>query len=151
MGEYRKRHPIESEMAEGVWPGPAEPPVFETDFGRIGIQVCCAIHYEAPWRRLGELGAELVFWPTAFAGGQLLNARARENYYCVVSSTNKDAVRICDLTGDELCHSGGWQSRRLSAPVNLERAALHPWPYVRHFPAMQAKYGRRLRLQTLHE
>ncbi|MCC7264700.1 MAG: carbon-nitrogen hydrolase family protein [Candidatus Latescibacteria bacterium] len=149
-GEYRKIHPTESEIEDGVAPGPEEPPVFDTDFGRIGIQICFDIQWEAGWRRLGELGTELVFWPSAFAGGQLLNARARENHYCVVSSTQKDEVKLCDLTGEELCRSGRWQPWGLSAPLNLERALLHTWPYAQHFAEMQARYGRQLRIHTLH-
>jgi hypothetical protein len=27
------------------------------------------------------------------------------------------------------------------APVNLEKALLHLWPFVQYFPAIQKKYG----------
>ncbi len=150
-GQYRKIHPTEGEIEDGLAPGPADPPVFETDFGRIGIQICFDINWSAGWRRLAEQGAELVFWPSAFAGGRLLNAMAWMHRYCVVSSTQKDEVKICDLTGEDLCASGRWQPWGLSAPLNLERALLHTWPYVGRFAEIQAKYGRRLRIHTLHQ
>lgn len=151
LGEYRKMHPTEGEIEEGLLPGPPNPPVFETDFGRIGVQICFDIEWPAGWRQLGEKGAEVVFWPSAFAGGQMLNAMAWMNRYCVVSSTRKDSAKICDITGEELARSGRWQSWGLSAPVNLEKVLLHTWPYVQQFREIQAKYGRRLRIHTLHE
>ncbi len=150
-GEYRKIHPTEGEIEDGLLPGPPDPPVFETDFGRIGIQICFDIQWPEGWRQLGEKGAEVVFWPSAFAGGRMLNAMAWMNRYCAVSSTRKDKVVICDITGEEIARSGRWQSWGLSAAVNLEKVLLHTWPYVQHFGEMQAKYGRRLRIHTLHE
>jgi predicted amidohydrolase len=151
MGEYRKIHPTEDEIESGLLPGPPDPPVFEADFGRIGVQICFDIQWPEGWRLLGEQGAEVVFWPSAFAGGRMLNAMAWTNQYCAVSSTRKDRARICEITGEELACSGRWQSWGVSAPVNLEKVLLHTWPYVRHFGEIQAKYGRRLRLHTLHE
>lgn len=151
VGEYRKTHPTEGEIEDGISPGPLEPPVFETDFGCIGIQICFDIHWPEGWRRLGEKGAELVFWPSAFAGGRMLNAQAWINRYCVVSSTQKDEVKICDITGEELARSGRWQRWGVSVPVNLEKVLIHTWPYVHRFGEIQAKYGRRLRIHTLHE
>jgi len=44
-GEYRKMRPAESEMKMGVKPGQSNPPVFQTDFGKIGIQICFDIKY----------------------------------------------------------------------------------------------------------
>jgi hypothetical protein len=39
----------------------------------------------------------------------------------------------------------------VSVPVNLEKVLIHTWPYVHRFGEIQAKYGRRLRIHTLHE
>lgn len=125
--------------------------MFEADFGRIGVQICFDIQWPEGWQQLGEKGAEVVFWPSAFGGGQMLNAMAWMHRYCVVSSTRKDRAKICDITGEELASSGRWQSWGVSAPVNLEKVLLHTWPYVQHFREIQAKYGRRLRIHTLHE
>src|SRR3712207_7956687 len=41
-----KCRPTDGEIASGVRPGPLDPPVFETDFGKIGIQICFDIKWE---------------------------------------------------------------------------------------------------------
>ncbi|MDD2286660.1 MAG: carbon-nitrogen hydrolase family protein [Prolixibacteraceae bacterium] len=150
IGEYRKVRLTVGEM-ERLTPGPREVPVFKTDFGVIGIQICFDILWDDGWRQLGDKGAEIVFWPSAFAGGKMVNTFAWQNYYCVVSSTRKDTSKICDITGEELAVSGNYSPWGVCAPVNLEKAFLHSWPYNRHFPEIQRKYGKKVRIYTLHE
>ena len=151
LGEYRKMHPTAGEIADGLAPGPIDPPVFETDFGVVGVQICFDIEWLDGWQRLGEKGAEIVFWPSAFAGGRKVNAMTWLNQYCVVSSTRKDTTRICDVTGEEIAWSGRWNSWGVCAPVNLEKALLHTWPYVQRFAEVRARYGRKIRIHSLHE
>lgn len=152
IGQYRKIRLIEPEIDElGLTPGPLDVPVFETDFGIIGIQICFDIEYPDAWRMLGKKGAEIVFWPSAFAAGKMLNAKAWENQYCVVSSTHKNTTKICDITGEEVAVSGNWSDWGVCAPVNLEKAFLHSWPYSDSFPAVQKKYGRKIKIHSLHE
>jgi len=43
-------------------------PVFETDFGRIGINICYGRHHPLNWLMLGLNGAEIVFNPSATIG-----------------------------------------------------------------------------------
>ena len=150
LGEYRKIHPTISEIEYGLTPGPVEPPVFDTDFGKIGIQICYDIEWLDGWSRLSRAGAEIVFWPSAFAGGQKLNALAFLNRFHVVSSTQKDTCKICDVSGEEIGRTGRW-NRWVCAPVNLEKAFLHTWPYIRRFNDVHAKYGRKVRITNLAE
>lgn len=151
LGEYRKMHPTIGEMERGVSPGPADPPVFRTDFGVVGAQICFDIEWLDGWDKLGKAGAELVFWPSAFAGGSAVNAKAWQNNYCVVSSTRKDTTKICDISGKQVAWTGRWSSDWVCAPVNLEKAFLHTWPYCRRFKDIQARYGRKVLITTLHE
>ena len=46
MGRFDKIHPTERELENGITPGATDPPVFETDFGIIGIQIC----FDVNWR-----------------------------------------------------------------------------------------------------
>jgi predicted amidohydrolase len=147
VGEYRKMHPTISEMEYGITPGPVDPPVFHTDFGVIGIQICYDIEWPYDWRKLRSAGAEIVFWPSAFAGGSMVNTMAWLNKVCVVSSTNKDTSKICDISGAEVARTTRWNGTAC-APVNLEKVFLHTWPGVQRFEAIQARYGRKVRLQT---
>jgi predicted amidohydrolase len=150
VGEYRKMHPTVGEMERGIEPGPLDPPVFETDFGKVGAQICFDIEWNDGWEKLRRKGAEIVFWPSAFAGGSMVNAKATQNHYCVVSSTRKGTTKICDITGEELATTGHFASF-VCAPVNLEKVFLHTWPFCQRFAEIHARYGRKVRIRTFHE
>lgn len=150
IGQYHKMHPTVGELDNGVSPGTAEPPVFKTDIGVLGAQICFDIEWSDGWRKLREAGAELVFWPSAFGGGAMVNTKAWENKYCVVSSTWKGTTKICDVDGRAIAGTGQYADW-VCAPVNLEKAFLHSWPFCRRFPEIQAKYGRKVSIRTFHE
>ncbi len=150
LGEYRKIHPTVSEMERGVVPGPLDPPVFQTDFGTIGVQICYDINWPEGWAKLRQAGAEMVFWPSAFCGGRMLNALAWMNKNCVISSTRFDPTKICDITGEDLACSGRARNW-VCTPINLERAFLHGWPYWTRYNDIQAKYGRKVLIRHFWE
>lgn len=151
MGEYRKIRATEGEIDDGVTPGQPDPPVFQTDFGTIGIQICFDVQWRDGWQKLNEKGAEIVFWPSAFGGGKMINTMAWLNKYCVVSSTAKGTTKICDVTGETVAQSGQWNPHGVCAAINLEKAFLHTWPYVQKFQDIQTKYGRKVKIYSLHE
>lgn len=64
IGKYRKSHipPIESTTLKS---GGFDFPVFETEFGKIGILICYERHFPLNWMMLGLNGAEIVFNPSA--------------------------------------------------------------------------------------
>ena len=68
----------------------------------------------------------------------------------MVSSTHKDTSKICDISGEVIAATGRW-SDWVCAPVNLEKAFLHTWPFCQRFDQIQAKYGRKNRIETLYE
>ena len=150
VGQYQKMHPTVGEMDSGIAPGAAKPPVFKTDIGALGAQICFDIEWSDGWRKLREAGAELVFWPSAFGGGSMVNTKAWENKYCVVSSTWKGTTKICDIDGRTIAGTGQYADW-VCAPVNLEKAFLHSWPFCRRFAEIQAKYGRKVSIRTFHE
>ena len=151
LGQYRKMRPTVGEMEKGVTPGPEDLPVFQTDFGIIGIQTCFDIEWPDGWKKLRQKGAEMVFWTSAFAGGKMVNTMAWQHKYPVISSTRKGTTKICDVTGEELAASGSYDRWGVCAPINLEKAFLHTYPYNRQFAAIQQKYGQKVRIYTLHE
>jgi predicted amidohydrolase len=150
-GEYRKMRPAIDEMKMGIKPGKFDPPVFETDFGKIGIQICFDIKYEEGWNSLKDKGAQIIFWPSAFAAGQEISSRAWRHQVYVVTSTQKDTSKICDITGEPIAQTGRWQRNWTFAPVNLEKAFILTWPAVSFFPDIQKKYASRLKLTTYSE
>ena len=150
IGKYHKIHPTENEIKNGLTAGPLVPPVFETDFGKLGIQICFDMQYDDGWNSLGHQGAEIVFWPSAYAGGKAVGMRAMQ-HYVVASSTRKGASRLYDITGGIVAETGFWDKNFFCAPVNLEKAFLHSWPYIRRFDDIKKKYGRDVRITIFHE
>jgi beta-ureidopropionase len=84
IGQFNKIHPTERELEEGITPGLPDPPVFDTDFGRIGIQICFDVNWWENWKRLKEKGARIVFFPAAYPAAQQLSAIALANEFFVV-------------------------------------------------------------------
>jgi predicted amidohydrolase len=151
IGEYRKMHLTVGEIDNGLTPGPLDPPVFQTDFGKIGIQICFDIMWDDGWTKLEKQGAEIVFWPSAYGGGEVINTKAHQHRYVVVTSTRKNTSKICDVTGEVVTQTGIWDKNYYCAPVNLEKAFLHTWPFVNRFDEIRKKYGRKVRITTFHE
>ena len=151
LGEYRKIHITEGEIKDGITPGAIDPPVFQTDFGKIGIQICYDIMWNDSWKKLREKGAEIIFWPSAFPGGQMVNTKAWENMCAVVSSTWSETAKICDITGEVISQTGKWNKNLICASVNLEKVFIHTWPSYQRFEEIKKRYGRKIQITTFHE
>jgi predicted amidohydrolase len=149
IGEYRKSNPTDGELELGVTPGRLDQPVFQTDFGTIGIQICYDVNWYENWTRLGRLGAEVVFWPSAFGGGTMLNSLAWMNKYYIVSSTKEHPTKIVDPLGADVVETGR-ASNWVCAPINLDIAVVQSVEHIRKFPKITKKYGRRFRFRILH-
>jgi predicted amidohydrolase len=100
-GKYRKVYLPREEIEGGLTPG-SDCPVFDTDFGRIGMMVCWDAEYIEPARALGFRGAEVILVPAAGGYLTLLKARALENHLFVVSSGYDVESAIIDPTGTVL-------------------------------------------------
>jgi beta-ureidopropionase len=103
LGIYDKVHPVTTApdytvFEDGVFPG-GEPPVFDLDFGRIGIQICFDAGFPETWAVLARKGAKAVFWPSAYHGGFPLQAYAYIHHYYVITSVRTDQSRIIDPCG----------------------------------------------------
>ena len=109
VGQYRKIHPTEPELRRDTSPGACEPPVFETDFGTIGIQICFDANWHKSWQRLREKGAKIVFFASAYPAARQVRTLAWLNQYFVVASTQGRASSIYDVTGDVLATTGQYQ------------------------------------------
>ncbi len=140
VGQYDKVQPTDYEVAAGVTPGSGLP-VFETDFGKVGIQICYDIGWPAGWDELGQHGAELVVWPSAYDGGFPLQAYAWRNQYYVVSSVWTSFGRVIDITGRVLGQTT--RSVRLVAQqIDLEKRLFHTDYNLDKLAQIRQKLGR---------
>jgi predicted amidohydrolase len=67
VGHYAKVHPTRLEMTRGIEEGD-DFPVFDLDFGRIGVVICHDLSFPESTRVLGLKGAEIIFWPSWWSG-----------------------------------------------------------------------------------
>ncbi len=77
-GKYRKVTIPREELESGVTPGDALP-VFDTDFGRIGMMICFDLQYTHPAQALAYQGAEIILSPIWGGNEILAQARTIEN------------------------------------------------------------------------
>jgi len=104
VGIYRKVHPVISpgEKGEtlegGVMPG-SEYPVFQCDFGKIGMQICWDISYEEGFMRLAEKGAEIVAVCSASPQTIRPASYALRGKYYVVTANLRDNLSVFNPIG----------------------------------------------------
>jgi len=101
LGTYRKMHLVVSDrgiMEGGSTPG-TELPVFDCDFGKLGIQICYDMEFDYGWAELARKGAELIAWPTQSPQTAHPAFRAMQRRCYIVSSTWRHNDSIFEPTG----------------------------------------------------
>jgi predicted amidohydrolase len=101
-GIYRKAHPValvgSQSLEGGVTPGKSFP-VFDCDFGKLGIQICWDMVFDDGWQALADKGAEIVVWPSASPATIMPASRAAHHRYFIVSSTWRNNATVYEPTG----------------------------------------------------
>ena len=151
IGQYNKIHETVGWVKDGVSCGALFQPVIPTEFGPIGIQICYDVNWEDGWKMLRDQGAKIIFWPSAFDGGEQLNMKALQNKCVVVSSTNKNVSKICDMDGQVIQKTGIWQPNFFCGAVNLEKVFLPTYDYLQECRDIQRKYGKKVNVTVFHE
>lgn len=147
LGAYHKHCPVTTShdytvFEEGITPG-GDIPVFDLDFGRIGVQICFDLGFPENWQALADKGARLVVWTSAYDGGFPLQAFAYVHHYWVVTATRSQRSRIVDPCGEIVAESVP-PGPSVSRPVNLDFVVSHlDWNMAIPEKAA-AKYGERV-------
>lgn len=145
-GIYRKLHlavPAGSDLMEGgVTPG-KEVPVFQCDFGKLGIQICFDMAYDHGWQELQRQGAEVVAWPTQSPQTARPASRAWRGRFYVVSSTWRDNASVFEPTG-RITAQVKPPEETLVQEIDLSYAIL-PWSAkLSQGAALRDRYGDRV-------
>jgi predicted amidohydrolase len=102
VGVYRKVWLVvdrgSSAAEAGATPG-REFPVFDCDFGRVGIQICWDMAYDEGWESMRRKGAEVVVWSTQWPGRVHSGHRALRGGCYVLTSTWRNNASLLDPTG----------------------------------------------------
>lgn len=142
LGTYRKVNLPLIEGEEGVTPG-SEYPVFDTEYGRVGMMICWDNAFPEVPRIMALQGAEMIFMP--LAGGSVLFTRAyaANNAVVVVASctTGKTPSTIISATGEVLADTLG-DLDAVITEVDLDEKHMSHWlavgpcngePYSQYF------------------
>lgn len=124
-GKYRKVHIPREETEGGLTPGSSYP-VFETDFGKVGMMICWDVQYADPARALALAGAEIILMPIWGGNEVLAKARAIENHVFLAASGYDYPTHIIDPAGEILAVAAE-QGTVASATVDLNRRYVDPW------------------------
>ncbi len=95
---------------------------FDTDFGRISILTCFDLNFPELWQQAGDLGAEIVFWPSAYGGGAPLNGEAMIHAYAIVPVGRGN---IMDCTGKTVGNATQPRPNLFIATLDLDRTLVH--------------------------
>ncbi|MEO8762718.1 MAG: carbon-nitrogen hydrolase family protein [Ginsengibacter sp.] len=124
-GKYHKLSLPREEIDGGVTPGNSLP-VFDTDFGRVGMMICWDVSFPETARQLAREGAEIIFLPIWGGNITLAKARAIENQVYLVSSSYDMATAVFDQEG-EIMKEGTKEEPVVIVDIDLNRQKLWPW------------------------
>ncbi|MEW5979756.1 MAG: carbon-nitrogen hydrolase family protein [Acidobacteriota bacterium] len=154
-GRYRKTHLPETEISGGITPSD-EYPVFKTDFGVIGLQICYDNFFPEVARSLALNGAEIIFTPIYgdprqenYAWDIVARARAIDNAVYFVASTYTPTRRslIVDPGGQILADTKGKEGI-VMAEIDLDHRTFERWLSVSGFGEWRNLFPKERRRDT---
>lgn len=91
IGKYRKSHPVEPDEYWAAW-GDIGVPVFDTEIGKIAINICMDSAFFEPSRLAAVAGADIIAFPTNSTVQALwgLQARAVQNGLYIVAANRSN-------------------------------------------------------------
>ncbi|HWB99796.1 MAG TPA: carbon-nitrogen hydrolase family protein [Bryobacteraceae bacterium] len=125
LGKYRKVYLPREELEGGLTPG-SDYPVFQTDFGKVGMMICWDLQYADPARNLTLRGAELILMPIWGGSEPLGKARAIENQVFLASSGYDYPTYILDPNG-EVLSVAQQRGTAATATIDLNKRYLDAW------------------------
>jgi predicted amidohydrolase len=153
-GSYQKHHPVVegsayNQVEFGSRPG-RELPVFDTDFGRIGVQICFDVEYSDGWDALDRAGAEIFFWLSAYDGGRDLSAKSWQYHRYLASAVQTNYARVLNIMGETLAISGS-HDRIAVCTIDLDVGLFHLDFNKSQIAAIRSRYGPDVTMQIYHE
>jgi predicted amidohydrolase len=125
VGKYRKVYLPREEIERGLTPGNSYP-VFQTDFGTVGMMICYDVFFADPARALALQGAEMLLMPIWGGDETLAKARAIENKVWLVASGYDHPTYIMDPDGERVAAAPERGMVAVSV-VDLSKRFVDPW------------------------
>ena len=126
-------------IGRGTTPG-GEFPLFETDFGRVGLQICWDSVFDDGWEALAAQEAELVLFPSAAPSLPYLISHAYRYSYYVAGSIMRPPSPVVNPMGRVIARSSRDGEVAL-ARVDLDYRVVPSTYLWSRGNALQRKYG----------
>ena len=125
-GTYRKTHLTLFEYEAGIVPG-EEIPVFETDFGKVGIAICWDMFFPETSRIYHLKDADIICNPTAGFDEERMDVRACDNGSFIITSAVHERCesRIISPEGETL--SDASEKGYAIATIDLNKPYYQYW------------------------
>ena len=115
-------------------------PVFDTEFGRVGMAICFDLNFWDVGEGLAAGGAEIIAFPSQYRGGQQLISWGYRLGCYMISATPDEHSRIVDPLGRILADSSA-HGRIITQRVNLDCLVAHIDYNLPRVARAQRKYG----------
>ncbi len=151
---YRKVYPTIGEIEEGITPG-WEVPVADCDGVKVGATVCFDANYPELANQLFQQGCRLMFWPSMYWGGSILQSWALRYGFAVVGCYAAENC-VIDHTGRYLAKQGsmtykvtqGMFPAWAAAEINTDCELFHLDQNQLKIKAIRAKYPRDVLIES---
>jgi predicted amidohydrolase len=125
-GKYRKVYLPREEVEQGLTPG-THFPVFQTDFGKVGLMICYDVFFADPARALANQGADVILMPIWGGDETLAKARAIENGVFLVTSGYDHPTYIMDPFGERFSQA---RENGTVAIATIDLAKHYRWQWL---------------------
>ncbi len=124
---YDKQFPFwnEYQLQPPITPGSGELPIYDLDFGRIGVCICFDINFPSIWQTFADEKVEMVVWPSAYSGGSLLHSYASQHHFYIVTCTHVPDCTVVDIDGTEILYENKQTPSISHIQLDFDRCIFH--------------------------
>ena len=141
-GIYRKVFPV-ADLNQRTLEGGKKPgndfPIFEADFGRVGLMICYDMGFEDGFESYAAEGVDLVLWPTMSPQTIVPRLNARRFGLYIVSSTPRSNASVFDPLGEIVAQTRVEGS--VTCEIDLDYRIVMWQAALRNGEALREKYG----------
>jgi predicted amidohydrolase len=153
-GKYRKTHLPQTEVDGGLTPGDSYP-VFNTDFGKVGIEICYDNFFPEVARSLALNGAEIILLPIwgdlraqEYAWDIIARARAIDNAVYLIASIYSNRRSLIISPDGHILADTGREDGLVTAEINLDSHTFERWLSVGSYGEWRNLFLRERRPET---
>lgn len=146
-GVYHKNFPTIGEIESGIVAG-TKSPVFECDFGKVGMAICFDLNFEELRNRFAEQKPDIMLFPSMYHGGHMQSnwAYACRSFFVGAISGRGTFSQVRDPLGEIIASTSNYNNYATTT-VNLNSRLVHLGYNEGKLKALKNKYGNRITIK----